>query len=301
MAVPVAAQGTQAYIERIDMLRTQIKTAEQQQAGAAEVGGLWLQLANRYVDMLEFPQAEDAFARSLRLLRTPATQAAYAAALDGMGSLYLETGRLNDAGEYSRKSLEIYTALGDQMRAATLHDTIALVAFSGRHYREAEAEAALGVTEMQTVAKPDAGELVTAYLIHSYALCSQGRCSEALGDVDRAMAVAEANLRPEAIEMAGIWLARGYDRWKAGAPADAASAMSEALRIVRGHTELPQPALVGMELGVMRQYDAFLKGTHRKPQQKQLEAEMARLQAEQPPACDGCTVSVAALAPGLRP
>ena len=299
IAASAPAQSAQAYIQRIEMLRTQIKTAEQQNAGAAEVGRLWLQLANRYQDLLEFPQAEDAFAHSLRVLGTPATQAVHADALAGMGSVYLETGRLNDAGEYLQKSLAIYSALGDQLHTATLHNTIALAQLNGHHYREAEAESAEGLTEMQSLAQPDPGELVAAYLTHSYAICGEGRCSEALSDVDRAMFVAQAHLRPDAIEMAAVWLARGFDQWKVGAPDDAVRAMDASLHLLRSRTDLPQPLQVNLQLGVMRQYDAFLKASRRKPEQKQMEAEMARLQAQQPAACNGCTVSVAALAPGL--
>jgi tetratricopeptide (TPR) repeat protein len=298
-AASAPAQITQAYIQRIEMLRTQIKTAEQAHAGAAEVGGLWLKLANRYQDLLSLTDAEDAFARSLRLLDTPATQAGYADALDGMGSICLETGRLNDAGEYLQRSLTIYQKLGDRLHAAALHNSIALMQLNGRHYREAEAESAEALTQMQALAKPDPGELVAAYLAHSYALCGKGRYSEALSDVDRAMFVAEASLQPDSIEMAAVWLARGFDQWKAGAPDDAERAMGASLHLLRGRTDLPQPTLANLQLGVMRQYDTFLKGTHRKPEQKQMEAEMARLQAQQPSACNGCTVSVAALAPGL--
>jgi tetratricopeptide (TPR) repeat protein len=298
-AAQSSTQTSQVLIQRIDTLRTQIKTAEQQHANAAEVGGMWVQLANRYQDQIEFAQAEDAFARSLRLLRSPDTQAAYADALAGMGSLYIEMGRLHDGAEYSRQSLAIYTTLGDGLHTATLHDTMALSLLLEHRYRESEVESAEGMTEMQALAKPDAGELITAYLLHSYAICNQGRCSEALGDVDRAMLMVESHEGPDSIEMAGVWLARGYDQWKAGTPDDADRAMGAALHILRGCTKLPQPLLDHLQLGVMRQYDAFLKGTHRKPQAKQLETEMARLEARQPQVCGDCTVSVAAL--GLMP
>jgi tetratricopeptide (TPR) repeat protein len=301
IAVSVPAQSAQAYIERIELLRGQIKAAEQQHASAAEIGGLWLQLGNRYQDLLEFPQAEDAFGRSVRLLRAPATQAQYADALDGMGSLYLATGRLNDAGEYLQRSLDIYQGLGDTLHMAVLHETLGLMQLNGRHYREAEAESSEALAEMQPLAKPNPSEMVAAYLTHGYAICGQGRCADALSDVDRAEAVVEARLRPDSLEMVAVWLARGFDEWKAGAQEEADRAMSAALQLVRSRADLPQPLIVGMELGVMRQYDAFLKGTHRKPEEKQLAAEITKLEELQPQPCSGCTVSVAALTPGLLP
>ena len=153
---------------------------------------------------------------------------------------------------------------------------------NGHHYREAETESAEALAEMQPLAKPDPGELVAAYLTHSYAICGEGRCGDALSDVDRAMFVAQARLRPDSVEMVAVWLARGFDQWKNGAPEDAARAMGAALQLLRSRTDLPQPLIVGMELGVMRQYDAFLKGTHRKPEEKQLAAEMTKLEVQQP-------------------
>jgi tetratricopeptide (TPR) repeat protein len=299
IAASVPAQGTQAYIQRIEMLRTQIKTAEQQHAGAAEVGGLWLKLANRYQDLLEFAQAEDAFARSQRLLDTPDTQTQFADALDGMGQLYVQVGRLNDAADYLRKSMAIYQRLGNQLHTSALHVTMALIQLNSHHYREAEAESTEALTEMQPLEQPDPGELVAAYLAHSYAICNQGRCFDALSDVDRAMFVAQAHLRPDSIDMIAVWQARGFDQWKAGAPDDADRAMGAALHLMRSRTDLPQPMQIDLQLGVMRQYDAFLKATHRKPEEKEMAAEMARLQAQQPQPCNGCTVSVAAL--GLLP
>ena len=61
------------------------------------------------------------------------------------------------------------------------------------------------------------------------------------------------------------------------------------------HTLLEVVVLVGGQLNVMRQYDAFLKETHRKQEAAQMEAEIGRMEAGHPAECSGCTVSVAAL------
>jgi hypothetical protein len=88
---------------------------------------------------------------------------------------------------------------------------------------------------------------------------------------------------------------KGAEGRHAGAAEEGGRAMGEALRIARGLTGLPQPVLVNAQLGVMRQYDAFLKATHRKPEAEQMEAEMGRLESRQLAGCNGCTVSVTAL------
>ena len=130
IAAAVPAQSTQAFMERVEMLRAQIKTAVQQQADAAQdrraVAAAWQPLPG-----------PAGVSRRLRtrlrgrcgLLRSPATQAQYADALDAMGSLDFATGRLNDAGEYLQRSLDIYQGLGDN-------------AAHGRAARDAGADAA---------------------------------------------------------------------------------------------------------------------------------------------------------------
>jgi len=289
------AQSSQSAIERIEMLRGQIKNAEAQHASTEVVGVAWLRLANRYLDQLEFPEAEDAFARSLRLLRGAGTQAEVADALDGMGSLDLDTGRLSEARECNKKALAIYEGLGDRVRAGKIHETIALAWLLDRRYREAEAESAAGLTELQQVADPDAGEMVAAYLTHSHAVCAQKRCGDALKDVDRAMAVVQEKFPTESLEMVTALLTQGLEEWKTGAVDASDRSLGEAVRLAHGLKNLPGPVLVGAQLNVMRQYGAFLKATHRSPEAAQMEAEMGRLESEHPAACNGCTVSVATL------
>jgi tetratricopeptide (TPR) repeat protein len=291
------AQSSQMEIERIEMLRGQIKTAEAQHDGAQVVGELWLKLADRYLDQLEFPEAEDAYARSLKLLRAAGTQAGIADALDGMGVIDLAARRFSEARECDKKALAIYEALGDRVRAGKMHEAIALAWLVDRHHREAELESAAGLAELQQQANPDAGEMIAAYLTHSDALCSLKRCELALKDVDHAMEIVRAKFPVESSEMVAVLLTRGVEEWKTKAIDEAGRSMEEALRLVHGLTGLPELVRLGDQLGVLQQYDAFLKATHRGVEAAAMEDEMARLQSQQhpPSGCNGCTVSAAAL------
>jgi len=246
------AQSLSTEAERIQLLRAQIRTAEEQHQGAAEAGGLWLRLANRYQDQFDVAEAEDAFARSLHLLRGTGMQTEYADALAGLGSVYLVTGRLSEAKNSLRKSLAIYQTLSDRVHAAQLHNTIALVLLSERRYRESEAESSEALRDLQSLASPDVREVVAAYLTHSYAVCYQGRCTAALDDANRAMAVVQARLPAESLEMAAVRLVRGFDQWRAGSPEEGEHAIREALRIARELKDLPRPALVNAQLGMLR-------------------------------------------------
>jgi tetratricopeptide (TPR) repeat protein len=294
-AAAVRSQMSQAGIERIEMLRGEIKNAESRHAGAAEVGVLWLQLANRYQNELEFTDAEDAFARALRLLRTGGPEALYANALDGMGSLYMSTGRLSEAGDYLHKALLAYEGIGDRAHVAVLHESTALQELLGRRYRKAEEESAEALTEMKSLGVPNASEMAAAYLTHSYAVCYEGRCGAALEDVDRAKELIEARLQPNSVDMAAMWETRGFAEVKLGRVDAGDEDMREAVRVLRSRTDLPRGVVVDLELGVMRQQDVLMKAAHRKAEEKQIEAEIGQLESERPVGCSGCTVSAAAL------
>ena len=294
-AMGARAQGSQAWGERIDTLQGMIKNAETHHAGAAELGDLWLQLANRYQDLLQFAQAEDAFQRSLRLLREAGTQSEYADALDGMGSLDLAVGRLSEAKDWNKKALAIYESLGDRNRAGKMHETIALAELFDHRAKEAETDSAAGLAELRLAAQPDAGEVVAAHLTHSYAMCFQKRCAAALDEARQAMTLAQSKFPDESLEVVSSLSALGFGEWKTGAVAESDRSMVEALRLARGLSGLPEGIVTGAQFGVMRQYATFLKETHRRPEAAQMEAEMERLESAHPAGCSGCTVSVASL------
>jgi tetratricopeptide (TPR) repeat protein len=286
---------TQADTERIEMLRGQIKNAEVQHAGAAELGGLWLKLAIRYQNELEFAKEEDAFARALRLLRGTGAQAEYGEALNGMASLELAMERPDEAKDCGKKALAVYEALGDRRHAGYAHEAIALALLFDRHGREAEIESAAAIADLEAAPQLDVSEMVATRLSHGYALCFQKKCAAALEEVDQTMELVRTKFPEESLEMIVTWSARGLDQWKMGAVEESDRSMKEALRLARGLTGVPRPVMLNTELNVMRRYDAFLKDTHRKQEAGQMEADIGRLEAAHPAECSKCTVSVAAL------
>jgi tetratricopeptide (TPR) repeat protein len=260
---------------------------------------LWLHLGDEYQRRFELAQAEDAFTRSVPLLRSSTNQQEYADSLDGLGSLYFETGRPAEAENCLRKALAIYETLGDRAHTAALHETIAMGLVFVHRFREGEAESFEAIQELEARSQPDLVEMAAALVTHSYALCFQGRCKAALEDANRAMALAQRVLQAESTEIVAIWLARGFDLWKSGSVEEGGAAMREAIRIVNDRTDLPHPFLVNSQLKVLRQYAAYLKATHqathRKPEAALIEAEIRQLQSEQIAVCDRCTIDAAAL------
>jgi tetratricopeptide (TPR) repeat protein len=290
------AQPSPASASRTEALRGLIKSAANQRATAEQLGTLWLQLANEYRSQFELPQAEDAFAHSLSLLRSPATQSAYADSLDGLGWLYFATSRPKEARKCLVKSLEIYQALGDRVRAAKAHESIAQILLFERRYRDGEAEASEGLKELQSQSQPDSREISAALIVHSYALCFQGRCNAALDDANLAMTLAQAVFPANSFEIAELWLARGFDQWKSGSPDEGERSMSEALRMLRNRTDVPPQLLAISQLDALRWYAACLNANHHKTEARQIKSEILQLQSEQHSASSSSTVSAAALA-----
>lgn len=297
--VHAQAQPSQAAIERIELLRSQIKAAEAGHAGPVELGALWSELGNRYQDQVDLAPAEDAFVHALRFLQTAGTQAAYANALDGLGSIYMEMGRLSEAPPCLKKSLAIYETLQDHTHAAAVHDALAMILLNQKQYGEAENESAKGLAELQWLATPDPEELASAYLTHSYAVCYQGRCQEALKDTSRAMEIVKGKLAANSVDVAAVWRARGLAEWKTGFTAEGERSMEEALRIVHSRRDLPTLLRVSGEVGVLRQYAMLLKESHRTQEAKLIEAQIAVVESDAPHPCNDCTVNAPAVGMGF--
>jgi hypothetical protein len=216
-----------------------------------------------------------------------------------MGSLYYDTGRPSEAKDSLKRSTEIYGSLGDLPHAAKPHESLAIVFSSEKKFQEAEAEALLARTMLESSGNADPGELLVAKLTHAYALCLQRQCGLASREVDEAMATALKKLPSDSLAMMVAWIARAFVDDKIGANWE--PAISEALRIARARTEQPEVLRRHAELSVLREYDQLLKDSHRKAEAKTIELQMARLQEQHPSVCTACVVSAAALAsPGLR-
>ena len=87
-----------------------------QQLPAVQRGALWARLAADYHKAGEFVKAEDAYNRSLHLLKNePSARTQYASTLDDLASLLSEStyGRLDDAENVRKQALAVRKKLGD--------------------------------------------------------------------------------------------------------------------------------------------------------------------------------------------
>jgi len=289
-----------AAVDRLTSLRGLLERATEQHATDEQLGGVWLRLADEYQHRYALAEAEDAYGRALSLLRAPTTQLFYARSLEGLGVLYSQTARPVEADSCMRKALAIYQTFGDRRRVARLYELMGTSMLYEARYRDAERDFGEALNDLEAESPIDYAELGSALVGHSYALSFQGRSQAALEDARRARSVVQARFAANSLEIAAVWMVEGVAKWKAGILDEGGKEMSEAMRIVHSRTDLPPALVVHMEVGMMMQYDRYLKESHRKPEAKAIEAEIVQLQSAQPSVCRNCTVNVAALVSSKR-
>jgi tetratricopeptide (TPR) repeat protein len=285
--------------DRIDANRQKIDTAASWHATDTQLGKLWLQLAYDYEDELDVQRAEEAYARSLKLLRT-SSQKYYADALNGLSALYLTSSRLKESESCRRKALAIYEALEDESGVVRVHVGMAIVLLQEQSFKQSEEESSLALESLRRQAEPDKSELVAGLVASSYAKCFQGRCKEGMLEATEAMALARATFAKDSTPVIAALLAVGFGQWKTGAQADGEKAMRDALELLREKKDMPRRMLLDAQLMVLTRYTAYLKTTHQKVMAKQMENEIESLKREQPPLCRDCTVNVVALSSNAR-
>jgi tetratricopeptide (TPR) repeat protein len=281
--------------DRISANRQEIDTAARSHATDDQLGVLWLRLANDYADGFDIQRAEEAYAHALRLLRDSSTQSYYAAALDGLGSLYLAADRWKESERCQAKALAIYEGLGNETGALRVRTGLAITFLHEHRWAESEAESAKALTSLQEQPAPDASDLVAGLIANSYAKCFQDRCAEGLAAASEAMRIARAGFAKDSAAVMSSLLAVGFAEWKTGAEREGERAMREALDLVREKTDMPRAVLVEAQLRVLTNYTNYLKAAHQKAKAKQMEEEIARLRGEQTPFCKDCTVNALAL------
>jgi tetratricopeptide (TPR) repeat protein len=296
-----AGAWTQTMTRSDEILRNRIAANRQKidiatgHATDDQLGVLWLQLAGDYSDEFDIQRSEEAYAHSLKLLRNSSAQSYYAAALDGLGSLYLATERLKEAESCQGKALAIYEGLGNQAGVSRVRTGLAITLLREHKLAESEDVSAKALKSLEEQKAPDASDLVAGLIANSYAKCFQDRCGEGLIAAGQAIRIARATFAKDSAAMVSSLLAVGFAEWKTGAEADGEKAMREALELLRHKTDVSHAMLVDAQLRVLTSYTSYLKASHQKAKVKQIEEEIARLKEEQTPSCKDCTVNAVAL------
>jgi tetratricopeptide (TPR) repeat protein len=274
-----------------------VRAAEQQHLPDAQQGALWLQLAFAYWDATQFPKAEDAFDKSLRLLKgVPSERKQYAEILDDLASLYLSYGRQEDAESTATAALKVRQELGNPLGIAMSQIRLADIALTRHEFKKAERLAQPAMQVMQS--SPDATNvaLLSGFITLTYARCSLGNSGEGLQSAQQAIAFANGHYASQSAPVGFALETLGFAQWKAGATQEGEKDMREGIEILQKTLAPADPRLAG----VMMQYSTYLVKTDRPVEARAIQQQVSRMTGQAGIYCSNCAVSVNTLSNSLR-
>jgi tetratricopeptide (TPR) repeat protein len=274
-----------------------IHTAEQQQRPEAERGVLWAQLASEYQYAAEFLKAEDAYNKSLHLLKTaPAAKAEYAAALESLATLYLLFNRVDEAESVRKQALAVLEKLGNSSDIGLSHIHLANVAIARHQFKKAERLSRQGMEEIESSSNPPRAAILSGLITVTYARCLRGHCGEGLTSAQQGLAFANSNFGPESAAVGFALETLGFAEWKTGAVQEGEKAMLRGIQILRTRLVPADPRV----RGALLQYRDLLIATSRRVEAQEIHEEVERMTSQTATFCSTCTVSVDSLSKTLR-
>ena len=258
---------------------------------------MWADLGAEYQHATEFPQAEDAYNRSLHLLKTaPDAGEEYAATLDNLAALYLIYGRVDDAESARKQALVVRQKLGDIRGIAVSHIHLADIALARHQFKKAEKLALQGMDEMKTSSSPPREGMLSGLVTATYARCSLGHCEEGLTNAEQAVSFANTHFEPGSAAAGFALETLGFAEWKTGALQDGERDMRQAVQILRTRLSANDPRVAG----AMLQYQSYLIQAHRPAEAQEIHEQATRINREAGVYCQECVVSVSSLSNTLR-
>ena len=274
--------------------RHMIDLAEREHLPDAKIGYLWGRLASDYVGQADFARAEDAYFRSLRLLRNaPEAQKGYATLLDNLGVLYLAYNRRAEAEQYLTRGFAARRKQDDIVALGISQVHLAQLAHADHKFKQSENLAAEAQTNLTAAGDAGRAGLIGALVSLTYARCERNKCAEGLQDAERAMDVARLIYTSDSLPAGHVLMAIGFARWKIGDSQQAEKMMLEGVHII---TTKNAPGAPYSRLALL-EYRDFLKSMGRALDVKRIDDQLAQAT---PQPCANCTVSVNSLSNALR-
>src|SRR5882724_10453000 len=203
-----------------------IQTAEQQHRPEAERGALWAKLASEYQYAAEFLKAEDAYNKSLHLLKAaPTAKAEYAATLESLSTLYLLYSRVDEAESVRKQALAVREKLGNSFEIGRSQILLANVAIARRQFKKAERLSLRGMEEMESSSNPPRAGILSGLITVTYAHCLRGHCDQGLTSAQQGLAFVNSNFVPESVAVGFALETLGFAEWKTGAGQEGEKAM----------------------------------------------------------------------------
>jgi len=243
-------------------------------------GRAWFKLAVLCQDAARYRDSERAYRRAIALLK-PGAQAPFAEALDHMGTMYMETNRLNKAESLERRALAIREKQNDLLGIGLSHMHLAALMLGKREHDSALSEADMAVSllapeqahpAVQTGATPE--EQMTALIDLSLARCARQSCASAVPSLKRALGIAHANYAANSVPVGMLDFLLGYGLWKSGDTTFAGEQMQRGTQELASQLGWGHPTYVR----ILRQYTAFLMQMGHTTEAEQVSARIANLE-----------------------
>ncbi len=274
--------------------RHMIDLAEREHLPDAKIGYLWGRLASDYAAQADFARAEDAYFRSLRLLRNaPEAQKSYATLLDNLGVLYLAYKRRAEAEQYLKRGFAARRKQDDIAALGVSQVHLAELGLAGHNFKRAENIAAEAQANLTAAGDSGRVGLIGALVTLAYARCEQHKCAEGLRDAEHAMDLARLVYPADSLPAGHVLMAIGFARWKTGDTEEAERRMLQGVHII---TTRNAPGAPHSRYALL-EYRDFLKAMHRSLDVKRIDDQLAQAT---PQPCANCTVSVNSLSNALR-
>jgi len=271
-----------------------IDVAEREHLPDAQIGYLWGRLASDYASQADFARAEDAYFRSLRLLRNaPEAQKSYATLLDNLGVLYLAYNRRAEAEQYLTRGFAARRKQDDIAALGVSQVHLAELALGGHKFKRAENIAAEAQANLTAAGDSGRVGLIGALVTLAYARCKQHKCAEGLRDAEDAMDLARLFYPADSLPAGHVLMAIGFARWKTGDSEEAERRMLQGVHII---TTQNAPGAPNSRYALL-EYRDFLKAMHRSLDVERIDDQLAKAT---PQPCANCAVSVNNLSNALR-
>jgi tetratricopeptide (TPR) repeat protein len=184
-------------------------------------GTAWLKLAVLYQDAARYDDAERAFEKAVRLLKTK-DHNLYAEALDHMGTMYVERGKFDKAEPLEKKALALREDAKNETALGTSYMHLAVLAYGRHDLAGANANAEMAVSLLAPTSPRDRAaeatpeEKMSALVDLSLIKCARGECADAVPELNRALAIAHANYQANSMPVGFLDFLLGNTYWKNG-------------------------------------------------------------------------------------
>lgn len=257
------------------------------------VGRVWAQIAYDYQDEGAFASAEAAYVKSLAELRDVAEATSeYATILDNFGSLYLMTGRLQEAENCRKKSLEMRKQSGDPLDIERSRAHLAEVALARHKWKDAEKQASEAAQEMILLNDKQKTDVISALITESYAQSLEGKQQDAVLSAKQAVAIASDSFPLQSLPVAQAYLVLAIVQLKAGSVEEAGNSLRHSIPNIRELTAPGDP----QRTVALTIYKGYLLRSHQPHEADKVDNELRSNTQQRDSQCKDCTVSVYGLA-----